>query len=125
MPGGYEGEPLTLYRGTDAPEQGRRISGFSWSTDKAIARRFAERWASVSAELRASGFQPALTGGGVLMRALAPAAAILLMREPEDYYDEGEVVVDPYRLGRIELIERLHCEKPRDENRVTTLRVWE
>jgi hypothetical protein len=32
---------------------------------------------------------------------------MLLIRQPEDYYDEGEVVVDPFRLGKIRLVERL------------------
>jgi hypothetical protein len=44
----------------------------------------------------------------VLLRTVAPAEAILLIREPSpDYYDEGEVVVDPFRLGGVKLVERL------------------
>jgi hypothetical protein len=67
MPGGYK-EALTLFRGAHAHERSRRIYGFSWTMDLAIARRFAERWA--------------LTGEGVLLRTVAPAEAILLIREP-------------------------------------------
>jgi hypothetical protein len=37
---------------------------------------------------------------------MAPEA-VLLIRQPEDYYDEGEVVVDPFRLDRIEVAVRL------------------
>jgi hypothetical protein len=44
-----------------------------------------------------------------------PREAVLLIRKPGDYYirkpgdyyDEGEVVVDPFRLGRIKVVERL------------------
>ena len=32
---------------------------------------------------------------------------MLLVREDPEYYDESEVVVDPFRLGRISLLERL------------------
>jgi hypothetical protein len=65
------------------------IYGFSWTTDITVARKFAEHWAS-----------PELSSSGVLLQTEVPPAAVLLTREPEDYYDEGEVVVDPYRLGR-------------------------
>jgi hypothetical protein len=33
-----------------------------------------------------------------VLRTLAPASAILLVRKREGYYDEDEVVVDPYKL---------------------------
>ena len=29
------------------------------------------------------------------------------MREDEDYYDEGEIVVDPFKLGSVTVAERL------------------
>ena len=35
------------------------------------------------------------------------AEAILLIRKPEKYYDEEEVIVDPFRLGKNKVIERL------------------
>jgi hypothetical protein len=38
---------------------------------------------------------------------MAPPEAILLVREPEDFYDEGEVIVDPYELGRVSCVDRL------------------
>jgi hypothetical protein len=44
---------------------------------------------------------------GVILQTLAPPEAILLIRKPEDYYDEGEVVVDPFRLGKIKVVECL------------------
>jgi hypothetical protein len=43
----------------------------------------------------------------VILEPLAPPEAILLVRQPEDYYDEGEIVVDPFRLGRVTVAERL------------------
>jgi hypothetical protein len=44
---------------------------------------------------------------GAVLRTVVPASAILLVRKREDYYDEEEVVVDPYKLAKIEIIERL------------------
>jgi hypothetical protein len=85
---------MRLYRGTDWEERRRRRYGFSWTVDKDSASGFAEG--------------PKIDGhGGVILETLAPAAAILLVREKEDYYDEGEVVVDPFSLGRITVAERL------------------
>jgi hypothetical protein len=40
---------------------------------------------------------PALEG--VIVQTLAPPEAILLIRKPEKYYDEEEVIVGPFRLG--------------------------
>ena len=48
-----------------------------------------------------------LSRSGVLLQTEAPPAAVLLKREPEVYFDEGEVVVDPYLLGRVKLIETI------------------
>jgi hypothetical protein len=93
MPAGYTGPALTLYRGTRASERTRRLYGFSWSTEIASARRFAEVYNNSDLE------KP------VVLRTEAPAEAILLIRERfPDYYDEGEVVVDPYHLGRVEVV---------------------
>jgi hypothetical protein len=38
-----------------------------------------------------------------LLEAVVAPRAILLIREEEDYDDEGEVVVDPYRLEAVTL----------------------
>jgi hypothetical protein len=96
MPAGYSGPPMTLFRGAGARERRRRMYGFSWTTDVAIAHKFAEHWA-----------QPSIESTGIVLKTLASPEAVLLTRQPEDYYDEGEVVVDPYRLGRVEVVERL------------------
>jgi hypothetical protein len=98
MPGGHLDSPLTLYRGANISERRLRIYGFSWTTDIAMARTFAEHWSQdgLSAEFQ-----------GVVLQTEAPPEAVLLIRQPEDYYDEGEVVVDPFRLGNIEVVERI------------------
>jgi hypothetical protein len=90
MPANYTGPPLTLYRGTSTHERRRRNYGFCWTTDAAIAANFAAHWQ-----------QPDISIESVVLQTLAPPKAILLIRKPEDYYDEGEVVVDPFRLGKV------------------------
>ncbi|ESY72790.1 hypothetical protein X743_14870 [Mesorhizobium sp. LNHC252B00] len=90
----HQGEPIHLYRGASARERRSATYGFSWSTDLATARTFGEHWQRS-------------VGGGVLLETFAPARAVLLVREIEGYYDEGEVVVDPYQLGPVKLVERL------------------
>ena len=94
MPCDYKGPALTLYRGTRGGERRRHIYGFSWSTDLVTARKFTERW--VQGET-----------GAIVLQATVSADAILLVRNPEDYYDEGEVVVDPFRIGKVKLLERI------------------
>jgi hypothetical protein len=81
--------PMTLYRGTGTLERRRRLYGFSWTTDREMARNFA-----------AGNPDP-----GIILETVAPADAILIVREAEDFYDEAEVVVDPYRLGKIRVAE--------------------
>jgi hypothetical protein len=108
MPGGHK-KPMLLYRGDHARR--RRIHGFfSWTTDINMARNFARR-----------NTIPPLGEGGVLaqgfdgavLRTMAPASAILLVIKREDYYDEDEVVVDPYKLSKIEMIERFPATEAR------------
>jgi hypothetical protein len=65
---------------------------------------------------------PGVAAEGVILQTLAPPEAIMLIRKPEDYlrgkltaegttwepaFDESEVVVDPFRLGKIKVMERL------------------
>ena len=87
-------EPIRLYRGTSRNERRRRLYGFSWTKDVAIAERFAAL------------YDHEQLSGGVVLQTVAPSEAILLVREREDYYDEDEVVVDPYRLGSISALVR-------------------
>jgi hypothetical protein len=112
LPGGYSGPPLTVYRGAKSHERRRRIYGFSWTTDVAVARKFAENWAQ---PMPASYTGP--TSQGVILQTSVPREAVLLIREPEDYYNEGEVVVDPFRLGRVGLVERLTAGTTQDTSR--------
>jgi len=102
LPGGYYGPSITLYRGTHSGERRRRLYGFSWTTDIAIARMFAESRAGLKQ------WPP------VVLRTEAPPEAVLLIRQPEDFYDEGEVVVDPFRLGKIEVVEFLKEQLPHE-----------
>ena len=67
---------------------------FCWSTEIDVARNFAEQWTDTSV-------------GAVVLRTAAPAQAVLLIRSAEGWYDEGEVVVDPFALGVVEVVERL------------------
>jgi hypothetical protein len=102
MPGGRLGSPLMLYRGANIHERRRRIYGFSWTIDMAVARSFAEHWSQpMPANVEDGAFR------GVVLKTLAPPEAVLLIRQPEEYYDEGEVVVDPFRLGKIDVVEQL------------------
>lgn len=94
LPGSYRGPALRLFRGAQGNEQRCRLYGFSWTTDFQTARDFAkERQRSPS--------------GGIVLETVAPPEAVLLARKPEAYYDEFEVVVDPYKLGKATVRERL------------------
>jgi hypothetical protein len=92
MDGDYRGPDLHVYRGTSTGERGRRLYGFSWTVDIEIARNFSERFAKMTS------VRPAILSTEAL------ASAILLRRDPEDYFDEGEVVVDPFRIGVVTVI---------------------
>jgi hypothetical protein len=100
LPGGHSGRPLELYRGANIHERRRMLYGFSWSTEIATARLFAEHWSQSMTGDR-DAFQ------GVVLKTMAPPDAVLLVRQPEKYFDEGEVVVDPFRLGKVEIVERI------------------
>jgi hypothetical protein len=91
LPVAPQDKPMHLFRGTSVRERRHRIYGFSWTTRLDIARRFAEHWQSTGL-------------GGVVLETTAPADAILLVREDEAYYDEGEIVVDPFRLISVKAI---------------------
>ncbi len=107
MPGNYAGPPITLYRGAISVERRRGTYGFSWSTDLDTARTFAISNAHAIPQVDAA----PLRTQGVLLRTVAPPDAVLLIRPPEGYYDEGEVIVDPFRLDKVALVERLNPEE--------------
>ena len=109
FPRDYKGAPLRLYRGTRRGERRCRLYGFSWTTDRTIAQSFADTHSetarSLAEELPKEGpFAYSTDLEGLLLETFAPPEAILLMRETDDHYDESEVVVDPFRLGRITVV---------------------
>jgi hypothetical protein len=86
--------PIDVYRGAAAMERTRGRYGLCWTTDLNIARRFAVDYR-----------QP---NGSVVLKATVIPDAVLFVREDiEGYYAESEVVVDPFRIGRVQVIERL------------------
>jgi hypothetical protein len=94
MPPSYNGPRLRLYRGATAGERRRRLYGFSWTTRIDVARnKFAAQYQDWD--------------GSVVLETVAPPDAILLLREDEKYYDEGEVVIDPFKLSRVDVVERM------------------
>jgi hypothetical protein len=107
MPGDYRGAPIKLYRGAEWRERCRHSYGFSWTRHKAMSRGFAEHWQEASRNLKARGIPQNRFNEGVVLGAVAPAEAILLIRDDEDYYDEGEIVVDPFKLPSVTVVERL------------------
>jgi hypothetical protein len=92
--------PVRLFRGASACEYKRRAYGFSWSTERAVAEKFAQDY-----RLR--------DGGSVLLETIAPPKAVLHVRErTEGYFDEGECIVDAERLARVKLITRYEHQAP-------------
>lgn len=96
MPGSKRQKPVRLFRGAGWLERQRRLYGFSWSTRRAVAVYFAKNWETMSP-------------GGVVLMTVATPDAVLLDRERDSdgYNDEGEIVVDPFRLGRVSVDLRL------------------
>jgi hypothetical protein len=94
MPRNYQGGPLRIYRGAVARERKVGYYGFSWSTDQAVAHAFAKKRQTL---------------GGIVLSTVAPPDAILLHLENENVYDEREVVVDPYLLGKVAVVERIEA----------------
>jgi hypothetical protein len=92
---------VRLYRGTIRRERTRGMYGFSWTTHRDIAEKFADRHSEAAKRLAASKLSIAPNDYGIVLETVAPSWAILLVREEEGYYDEGEVVVDPYGLSTI------------------------
>jgi len=85
--------PITVFRGAMAREWQTRGYAFSWTTDRRIARDFAEGHRNFD--------------GAVVFETVAPPDAILWARTAENFYDEGEVVINPHKLQRVRVIERL------------------
>lgn len=88
----YSERPIALFRGTRASERKHHLYGFSWSRDQTTARGFAEHWASVGQE-------------AIVLQTVAGAEAILHARDQNGYFDEREIIVDPFKLTRVAVAE--------------------
>lgn len=103
-PRNYSGPPLRLYRGTRRAERRRRLYGFSWTTRKDVAQSFADAHderVRLAATLGV-GIERPSDHEGIVLETTATQDMIFTMREAEvGYYDEGEVIVDPFRLDRV------------------------
>jgi hypothetical protein len=92
---------------------GDRLYGFAWTTDIDVARKFAGERAVPACKVAATDSANRIievscpAGESMILQTLAPPEAIMKIRPPEKYYDEGEVIVDPFRLGKIKVIECL------------------
>jgi hypothetical protein len=96
LPRNHRGTPLRVYRGTQARERRLGEYGFSWSTKRAVAQRLCDRWNEwVHVEHRRTGSINPLDRG-VVIAAIAPPQAILLVRTDKGH--RGEVVLDPFCL---------------------------
>lgn len=106
MPGGKRRKPVRLYRGAGVLERQRQTYGFAWSTRLEVAIKFAE--------------QRREPLGSVVLTTIVTPDAILLDRERDakGYYDEGEIVVDPFRLGLVSADFRLESTSPRPHRRL-------
>lgn len=89
---GYSGEGCLLYRGECLFLYNQNKLGFCWTPKLAVATMFA------------SGLN-ALESGGVLLRAFAPAPAILASPNNHSrYLDEEEYTCNPKALQSIEVV---------------------
>lgn len=88
------GEPIRVYRGTNYHKT-RRVHGFLRTRVIEVARRFARDRA-----------RPQFGSVGAVLVAVAQSQAILLLPEKSETYDEEGVVLDPYRTGRVKIVER-------------------
>jgi hypothetical protein len=96
MPGDYRGPPLTLFRGAEGYEWRERTFSFSWSLNVEHAVKFTAHHI-ITDEFPVPGY---------LFKTVAPPESVLLVRGPDafSFDDEHEVIVDPFRLGEVELV---------------------
>jgi hypothetical protein len=83
-------DPVRLYRGTNRSEFFHRIFGFSWTTDLEIAKNFAT--------------SNKLLGQGVVLETMAPPGSIFRVFDNDGFFDENEVLVDPFKLAKVRII---------------------
>jgi hypothetical protein len=88
----YDGPDTRLFRGETFDVHRRRLYGMSWTDDLATAVRFALESRQLAA------------GGSVVLKTLAPSAAIIATTYSiEDPYGEHEYLVDRRKLKLIEV----------------------
>jgi hypothetical protein len=86
----FAGESLTLFRGEQSARYETGRVGFNWTPKREVAKMFA------------SGLCTTYNGGGVLLRAMAPAAAIIASPSAHSrYLGEDEFVVEPSLLREV------------------------
>jgi hypothetical protein len=104
--------PIRVFRGASAGElKRRRAYGFSWSTKRDIADKFAQDYRNRQ-------------GGSVLLETLAPPDAILHVREQiKEHHDEGEFVIPPELLSRVKVIDYDEGECIIDPTRLSRVEV--
>jgi hypothetical protein len=91
----YEGRAIRLYRGDSFGNRRCRTYGLSWSSDREVARSFAD------------GMWCTSKGGSCLLETVAPSAAIICAPgRIDNSYGEDEYIVDRRRLERVVVCER-------------------
>lgn len=86
----YEGTSLTLFRGERAAQHDTGKLGFNWTQKREVAEMFA------------SGLCSLYEGGGILLTATAPTAAIISPPSAHSQYlGEDEFIVDPDLLTQV------------------------
>ena len=97
MPPKYAGKPLRLFRGADLAEWVEGTYGYSWTTRLEIAKGFAKDGLGRYRQI------------GAVLTTIAPPEAIFRVLEGGE---EAEVVVDPFGLGKVSVIERFQVPFP-------------
>ena len=88
----YQDEKITLYRGEDINDYRENRIGFCWTNDLRIAKRFATRNAYNGIKLILSGI-------------FDKDSIITKIHFEDDYMDESEYIVDPFKITNITIIE--------------------
>jgi hypothetical protein len=92
---GYSGSSIELFRGERWSNHKTGAYGPSWSTERSVAATFA------------SGLNRCPVTGGVILRTVAAANAILAGPTPGNHMQsEAEYIVDRRLLGNVEVVER-------------------
>ncbi|RUR65894.1 hypothetical protein EJP67_02345 [Variovorax guangxiensis] len=91
----YRGPEMTLLRGESIERYQAGRLGFCWTPNRETAEMFA------------SGLQADYPGGGCLLQCLAPPDAILAAPDAHSrWLGEEEYVLDPTKLGDVEVVTR-------------------